>query len=238
MSNTTQSKDFPSSDVNPACVVVIDGQPIYRKGLRHVILDNTEYQLVLEASNTLTAQQKIKKGHEVGLIIASLEAGEPDTQSMIKDIKTLAPGVPFLIIAAGVSRLEILDVIDQGASGFAARNSTESEFVRILETIGGGAIHISATVLQQADAQESIRAQAQSPLRPQGGSGQGGAIAGLTRRQQEVLVELGHAQSNKVIAEKLQISESTVKIHVASILRSLGATNRTQAALMAQKKFG
>ena len=60
-----------------------------------------------------------------------------------------------------------------------------------------------------------------------------GSMPPITKRQRDVLALLGQGKSNKVIADELGISEGTVKIHVGSILKALGATNRTQAALTA-----
>ena len=58
-------------------------------------------------------------------------------------------------------------------------------------------------------------------------------VRGLTTRQQEVLERLRQGESNKLIGRQLKLRESTVKVHIRQIMRKLGATNRTQAALCA-----
>jgi DNA-binding NarL/FixJ family response regulator len=60
-----------------------------------------------------------------------------------------------------------------------------------------------------------------------------GDARGLTTRQQEVLERLRQGESNKLIGRQLKLRESTVKVHIRQIMRKLGATNRTQAALCA-----
>src|SRR5262249_20243436 len=59
------------------------------------------------------------------------------------------------------------------------------------------------------------------------------SVCGLTARQQEVLARLRQGESNKLIGRQLKLRESTVKVHIRQIMRKLGATNRTQAALCA-----
>jgi DNA-binding NarL/FixJ family response regulator len=58
----------------------------------------------------------------------------------------------------------------------------------------------------------------------------------LTGRQRDVLQRLGQGKSNKQIARELDLSENTVKIHVAAVLRALGVDNRTQAAVFARER--
>ena len=58
---------------------------------------------------------------------------------------------------------------------------------------------------------------------------------GLTGRQQEVLILLGDGKSNKEIARELDLSENTVKIHVAAVLKALAVNNRTKAAVVARQ---
>jgi DNA-binding NarL/FixJ family response regulator len=64
------------------------------------------------------------------------------------------------------------------------------------------------------------------------------ATGGLTRRQAEVFAKLQQGKPNKVIAYELGMSESTVKVHLRSLMRTIGATNRTQAVFMGQQRFG
>lgn len=231
MTQVSQSGNTPQPTDKAKCALIIDHQPIYQKGMKHLILERQHYNTVRMATNIKQAQKEVAESPRIDVVIAALEPSSTSTKSLIEDIKSLGQGIPFLIISDGCSRQELLEAIDLGASGIIDRRSDEEEIIRILETVGSGAIHIASTAL--APPPSAKRAGAQ-PI--QGHTSHQEALTNLTRRQQEVLEELGRAQSNKTIAKNLHISENTVKIHVATILRTLGADNRTQAALIAQSR--
>ena len=67
---------------------------------------------------------------------------------------------------------------------------------------------------------------------------EGGGFDGLTPREVEVLDRLRRGLSNKVIAHELALCEDTVKVHLTHLMRKLGVTNRTQAALLAHRRSG
>lgn len=230
MTQVSHSNGSSDHSSKAKCALIIDQQPTSRKGLKQLILDATDYAIVLEAADTKQAQMKIQKGQDIDCIIAALDTSTMSCTLMIEGISALGEDIPFLIIADGRSREEILEIIDGGASGVIARTTGEEEIIRIVETIGNGAIHIASAAFGQATVKNNKTRDQQSATTNHQ------ALANLTRRQNEVLEELSRAQSNKAIARNLDISENTVKIHVATILRTLGAENRTQAALIAQHR--
>ena len=95
--------------------------------------------------------------------------------------------------------------------------------------MSGGSFFPPAALIQTTRVESSVRVIAAQ------GTTLVADARGLTTRQQEVLKRLSQGESNKLIGRQLKLRESTVKVHVRQIMRKLGATNRTQAALCAAK---
>lgn len=154
---------------------------------------------------------------------ASLHAAEP--MHWACDVRDMLPNVPCVVLS---DRTEPEEAILAARLGHQAFMPTSIEPQIALQAfafvIGGGTYFPREALLQSASAVRE-------------GAGLNGAIPGdpdrLTRRQHEVLDRLRLGKSNKVIARDLDMQESTVKVHVRQIMRKLGASNRTQAALLA-----
>lgn len=152
---------------------------------------------------------------------ASLHAVEP--MHWACDVRDMLPGVPCVVLS---DRAEPEEAILAARLGHQAFMPTSIDPQIALQAfafvIGGGTYFPREALLQSVSAARE-------------GAGFSTAIHGdadrLTRRQHEVLDRLRLGKSNKVIARDLDMQESTVKVHVRQIMRKLGASNRTQAAL-------
>lgn len=154
---------------------------------------------------------------------SSLHAAEP--MQWACDVRDMLPGIPCVVLS---DRAEPEEAILAARLGHQAFMPTSIEPQIALQAfafvIGGGTYFPREALLQSVSAARE-------------GAGFSTAIHGdadrLTRRQHEVLDRLRLGKSNKVIARDLDMQESTVKVHVRQIMRKLGASNRTQAALLA-----
>lgn len=207
-------------------VLIVDPKWIYRNGLKHLILNRTNHQHVLEAEDIPAALKKLSNRPNIKLIVIDMSLLDTGRDPRIADILTMAGNTPVLIFSEESTRQEILDAIDGGAAGCISKSAGEEDIVRAIEVVESGAIHISKTIFDSTDQlhekdRESLDVAVQTD-----------AATRLTNRQREVLGELRRGLSNQNIADHLQISVNTVKIHVSSILRTLGVENRTHAALL------
>jgi DNA-binding NarL/FixJ family response regulator len=158
----------------------------------------------------------------LGIGGASLHAAEP--MHWASDVRDMLPGVPCVVVS---DRTEPEEAIFAARLGHQAFMTTSMEPQIALQAfafvIGGGTYFPREALLQSASAARD-------------GTDSGSAMHGdgdrLTRRQHEVLDRLRLGKSNKLIARDLDMQESTVKVHVRQIMRKLGASNRTQAALL------
>jgi DNA-binding NarL/FixJ family response regulator len=136
-----------------------------------------------------------------------------------------------IVVLSDISAIEpsiVREVLNRGASGFVMTDSTSLQMVvSAINLVGSGGTFVPRDFLfmDREPAQPAIS-------RPQSNLGR------LTQREIAVLGLMKHGKPNKIIAHELGMSASTVKVHVRHIMRKMGAANRTQAALNADKLLG
>jgi DNA-binding NarL/FixJ family response regulator len=168
--------------------------------------------------------------------IGGLSFRSPELASKLEGFSRHHPTVPFIILAEAVDASDVVAALRAGAHGYVAMDMEPAFLFSALQFVAsGGSFFPPDALLGPRDAPVGAE-------RP-GGEREPGAVdhprdPALTSRQSEVLRFLGQGQSNKQIARALSMCEATVKVHVRQIMRKLGATNRTQAALRAQERAG
>jgi DNA-binding NarL/FixJ family response regulator len=211
-------------------VLLVDDQALLRKGFRMILDEEADIDVVAEAAD----------GEEA---VSRCLTHRPDV--VIMDVRM--PGIDGIeatariVAGAGDSRVLILTTFDldeyafaglrAGASGFLLKDVPPAELVSAIRTVALGDAVVSPRITRRL-----LDAFAQQ-LPPGGGSaGPVGADAGLdqlTDREREVLVTVAEGLSNAEIAERLYVSEATVKSHVGRILAKLQLRDRVQAAVYA-----
>jgi DNA-binding NarL/FixJ family response regulator len=137
--------------------------------------------------------------------------------------------MPVLVITddkATDLKLSFGDVLRTGICGLVSTDGTDSKLLSaaVRFALSGGTFFPSELITRIFDpSMESLPSKK--------------APGGLTRRQTDVFAKLRQGKPNKIIAYELGISESTTKVHIRSIMRTIGATNRTQAVFMGQQRF-
>ena len=146
----------------------------------------------------------------------------------IDDLRHELPNIPLVIIAEHERAADIIEALRAGARGYISAQTQLSVVFQALRFIMQGGMYFPSSALLQATT---------SPQLPMGrrlsSDDDEHHSASLTNRQRAVWQLLQHGHSNKVIARQLDMCESTVKVHMRQIMRKLGASNRTQAALYA-----
>jgi DNA-binding NarL/FixJ family response regulator len=170
-------------------------------------------------------------GRMIDLIV--YHSHEPDTVEL-DDISALRSAFASvqLVVLSDASSIEpgtVREVLTRGASGFVLTDSTGLQMVvSAISLVSSGGTFVPRDFLfmdRQAAPQLPVQRQASEPGR-------------LTQREIAVLGLMKHGKPNKIIANELGMSASTVKVHVRHIMRKMGAANRTQAALNADKLLG
>ena len=160
--------------------------------------------------------QRVLHGEEFDVILLG---GSTCSQIDLGDLSSLAAVVPQtpILVAADCDDPERAHVILRaGARGFLPASYSLKVLIGALERVRAGGTYVPLTLTEAAPAQRA-------PWRA------------LTRRQRDVLALIAEGRANKLIADALNMSESTVKAHVKQIIRRLNVANRTQAALLATR---
>jgi two-component system nitrate/nitrite response regulator NarL len=135
---------------------------------------------------------------------------------------------------------EIVAAFQAGANVYFAEVTASDEFIKALELVMMGQTILPMELLSLVSSGESSARLGEIVVRPQGENGDGtqsrrGGIR-LSTRENAILSCISRGASNKMIAREIEISEATVKVHVKTILRKIGVSNRTQAAIWAMGK--
>lgn len=206
----------------PVRVVLADDQPLVRSGLRLVMADHPDLEVVGEAATGAEAVQLVR---EIG----------PDV--VVMDIRM--PGMDGIeatrLISAGptATRVLVLTTFDEddyvygalraGASGFVVKDMALNDILAAIRVVAVGDALIAPGITRRLIADFAGRPPQRSPR----------LVAGITEREQEVLTLIGRGRTNTEIAEDLFITVATAKSHVSRLLTKLGARDRVQLVITA-----
>ncbi|HEU0070647.1 MAG TPA: response regulator transcription factor [Alphaproteobacteria bacterium] len=212
-------------------VLIADDHPLFRDGLRILLQQLGDSVTVIEAG-TLADALHMAQGNAatLDLVLADLRMPGASGFDGIKALRAAVPNAPLVVISGYETKRNAEQALEAGAAGFIPKSTSSNVTLNALKLVMLGEVYVPPSLIYGP--------QTDDPEAEIGGAAPGPAVdlsklAPLTQRQLDVLALIGQGKSNKDIADKLGISEGTVKVHVGAILKVLGATNRTQAALMA-----
>lgn len=205
--------------------IIADDHPLARQALGMVLGQEYPGALVAEAG-TLGQALDLVTATPGAMLIIDLDMPGMDGVESLRALRQGFPGLVIAVLSANCDRTVILDALDAGVNGYILKTSPVEEVLYAVGTMLGGRIYLAVRFAGQV---------APAP-RPPGVPGPARDRPALTPREQEVLVCLMKGQPNKQIARTLGIGEGTVKVHLASVFRALGAQNRTEAVLIAVER--
>jgi len=212
--------------MSQASIVFIGGSGLFRRGLNS-FLDDSPFTVASEHDTVAECIKETRDSHPDVVIYIS-NGVVNDTVESVEAVTAEYPDVRILVLAADLSLEELGECLRAGTTGY------------LLSTISKKALRHSLTLLMLG---EMVFPSALATALPQCAAKRpkiNARLRGtLTPRELDILRCLTEGASNKLIARDLGITESTVKIHMKSLIRKIGAQNRTQAALWAiESGFG
>jgi len=233
-------------------VLLIDQNALRRAGLLSLLESWAQSAGVSVKAVTPDAAaadlEKLPRCQLVLLNLGSQSIEEEDTRCLMELLRQLIPDTPLAVVSDSTDVREIILAFRAGASGFIPTSLKPSVVLDAFTFIIRGGTYFPPTALSNEPEHRQVEIEPGSgrfgdgeaeleehvtctPCKQNGDSRS--RIVRLTARQHEVLEQLRDGKSNKVIARDLNMTESTVKVHVRQIMRKLGAANRTQAAIRA-----
>ena len=206
-------------------VMVIDDHPLFCEALAMTLTGALGVEVVTTASCLAEGLAKLRAGDGAEAILLDLNL--PDVAGLEGLLRLMAavPGVPVIVVSSMHQSRIITSVMQAGAAGFIPKDSPREVFVRAFSVIWSGGTFTPEGYVPP-------------PSRNDNGAAPDPAarLAELTPQQARILELVCEGKLNKQIAYELSIAETTVKAHITSILRQLGAHSRTQAVLIANQE--
>jgi DNA-binding NarL/FixJ family response regulator len=206
----------------PIKVLVVDDHEVLRSGLR-ALFEGTDIKVAGEASN---GKDGLRLANEKAVDVVVLDVRMPDLDGLnvLGRIKLDRPQLPVLMLSTYDNPTYVARAVALGAAGYLLKGADGQDIVAAIRKAATG---------QAIWTREELRRVTGALATPRTASE---VEVPLTQRESEVLRQLALGLTNKEIAQALNISYETVKEHVQHILRKIGVTDRTQAAVWAVRK--
>jgi DNA-binding NarL/FixJ family response regulator len=212
----------------PISVILVDDQPLLRKGFRMVLEEEDGIDVVGEASDGAAALDLARRRHP-DVVVMDVRMPGMDGIAATRAILDAEPRSRILILTTFDLDEYAWGALRLGASGFILKDVLPSEFVRAIRSVTDGdavtAPSVTRRLLNQFARQLPDPRHADEPPYPE--------LDQLTARELEILTELARGFSNAEIAQRLFIAEATVKTHLGRVLTKLGLRDRVQAMVYA-----
>jgi DNA-binding NarL/FixJ family response regulator len=202
-------------------VLLCDDQALVRSGFRMILDARQDIEVVGEAEDGL---QAVEQTRTLGPDVVLMDVRMPNLDGIGATRQIVASGsaARVLILTTFDPDEYVYEAIRAGASGFLLKDVEPEELVDAIRVVAAGNALLGATVTTRL-----LQRFGQAPTtKPP-------ALDGLTERELEILRLLAEGLTNAEIADRLVVSETTVKSHVSSVLRKLGVRDRVQAVIAA-----
>jgi DNA-binding NarL/FixJ family response regulator len=192
-------------------ILVADDHALFREGVIHILQGLDENIISFESSDVEQTLCVVAENDDLDLLLMDLYMPGPNGFDALDILTNSHPSLPIVVLSASNNPHDMRKTIQKGAMGFIRKDSTGSIMLNALRLVLAGEIYTPSQMMNTGGEQSYH----------------------LTQRQLEVLQLMEQGCANKIIADQLNISEATVKMHISAIFRELMVSNRTQAVLKA-----
>ncbi|HEY1294777.1 MAG TPA: response regulator transcription factor [Chloroflexota bacterium] len=206
-----------------ARIIIADDHLLTRAGLRAVLAEDPEYELIGEAVNGGEAVA-LSRSLRPDLVLMDVRMPDMDGLEATRVLKQASPTSTVLILSMFDDAELLLEAVKAGAAGYVLKTASEAELRAAISDALAGNFPVDRHLVRDVLRRVANEAPAPPPPPPPDV---------LSSREHEVLELLARGCTNREIAEQLVITSSTVKVHVEHILAKLGVSDRTQAAVQA-----
>lgn len=198
---------------------VIDDHPVLREGIRMLVQASGDVRVVGSSASASGALEPLGR-LAPDVVLLDLDLGEEDGLAWLPRLSAAAPGARVLILTALRDRARDEEALRAGARGLVLKDAPPDVLLQAIRSVAVGALWFDPRVL------------AASKETPPGGA-PGEASVGLTQREREIVALVGEGLRNEGVAERLGISEKTVRNHLTAIFDKLGVDGRLELVVYA-----
>jgi DNA-binding NarL/FixJ family response regulator len=200
-------------------VLIADDHPVVRQGLRTYLELQPDIEVAGEAGGGVEAAAQAER-LAPDVVLLDMVMPDGDGLEALRRIRAGGDAPRVVVLTSFPADDRVVEAMRAGAAGYLLKDAQPSELLAAIRSAhaGGAPLH--------PDAAARLVGELRRPQAP----------ADLTARERDVLTLVARGMANKAIAQRLSLSEKTVKTHVSAILRKLDVTDRTQAALRAVRE--
>jgi two-component system, NarL family, nitrate/nitrite response regulator NarL len=217
---------MPTGAENPIRLLVVDDHAVVRAGLRMIIQSRPRMMIVGEASNPSEALA-LAASKTPDIILLDLDLGGDSGVTVIADLMTAAPEARIIVLTGLRDPEAHRQAVLLGAMGIVKKEKAAEVLINAIERVHAGEAFLEPSLMAGV-LNEMTRSAKGKKLDPEEVK-----IAALTNREREVVALIGEGIKNKEIADRLFISETTVRHHLTSIFDKLGVADRVELLIYA-----
>ena len=211
-------------------IVIADDHPIVRDGLKKLLLLEDDFEIVGEAGDGREVLEKVQ-ALDPDVLLLDLRMPNLDGLSALQALQQTNKRTRVIVLTASEDKNEFVQAMKLGCSGIVLKQTAPDLIVKSIRKVNSGEIwldsHTTAAVMRQfSTGQESNGASSN-------GGGKNRERSPLSAREREIVALVAQGYKNKEMAEKMFISEQTVKNHLHNIFDKLGVSDRLELALYA-----
>jgi two-component system nitrate/nitrite response regulator NarL len=214
-------------------IVIADDHPIVRDGLKKLLLLEDDFEIVGEAGDGREVLDKVRELNP-DVLLLDLRMPNLDGLGALQALQQVNPRTRVIVLTASEDKNEFVQAMKLGCSGIVLKQTASDLIVKSIRKVHSGEIwldsHTTAAVMRQFST--ALDGSSPSPS----GTGKGRERSPLSTREREIVALVAQGYKNKEMAEKMFISEQTVKNHLHNIFDKLGVSDRLELALYAIHK--
>ena len=196
-------------------ILCVDDHPLVHEGIATVIRNQPDMTLIAEAFNGRDAVQKFRE-HKPDVVLLDLRLPDMSGIDTMITIRNEFPEARAIILTTFEGDVEIQRALEAGARAYVLKSMPPKELVEVIRKVHAGKKPIPPQIAAQLAEHYGDES--------------------LTEREIDVLRQIAGGNRNRDIAEKLFISEETVKVHIKHVMEKLGASDRTQAVAIGVRR--
>lgn len=201
-------------------IMIADDHSMVREGLKSLLELEGDIEVIAEAVDGLDCLEKLGE-HKPDVLLLDINMPNMNGLDVLKELKARKSKIKVLMLTVHNETEYLMRAVDIGINGYVLKDSESAELKRAIFAVVDGETYIQPDLIPALNAKRIERNKDEEKIEE------------LTRRELEVLKLLAVGMYNKEVAEKLEISERTVKNHISNIFKKLEVTDRTQAAVFA-----
>jgi len=196
-------------------VFSVDDHPLLQEGLAAIINNQPDMVLIAQASNAQEGIQQFRK-HKPDVTLMDLRLPDKSGIDAMIAVRSEFPEARIIMLTTFEGDVEVQRALEAGARGYMLKSMPPKDLVEVIRQVHAGKKRIPPQLAAQLAEHMSDE--------------------DLTAREIEVLSQIAGGNRNRDIAEKLFITEETVKVHIKHIMEKLGASDRTQAVAIGVRR--